>query len=125
MNLIKSDSIPYFIRDKERETANIKKANDFLSFKFEAVQFHGISGWRTTLDSFLKVYKACKTKEFFPYGWFDNPDKLDFHNLPPYEAFFSKLRNNNPLDEDFIDYEKGGEQQALKSFKSRLCLHLV
>ena len=37
----------------------------------------------------------------------------------PHEAFFSKLRNNKPLDKDFFDYEKlrkSGldEQQALK-----------
>ena len=42
--------------------------------------------------------------------------------MPPYEAFFSKLRNNNPLDKDFIDYEKlrrSGldEQQALKKLQ--------
>ena len=43
----------------------------------------------------------------------------------PHEAFSSKLRNNNPLDKDFKDYQKlrsSGldEQQALKKlqFKS-------
>ena len=79
-------------------------------------------GGATTLDSFLKAYKASETKGFFPYEWFDNPDKLDFPGLPPYEAFFSKLRNNNPLDKDFTDYEKlrkSGldEQQALKKLQ--------
>ena len=39
--------------------------------------------------------------------------------MPPYEAFFNKLRNNNPLDKNFTDYEKlrkSGldEQQAPK-----------
>ena len=63
-----------------------------------------------------------KQKDFFPYEWFDNPDKLDFPGLPPYEALFSKLRNNNPLDKDFTDYEKlrkSGldEQQALKKLQ--------
>ena len=79
-------------------------------------------GGATTLDSFLKAYKARETKEFFPYEWFDNPDKLDFPGLPPYEAFFSKPRNNNPRDKDFIDYEKlrkSGldEQQSLKKLQ--------
>ena len=42
--------------------------------------------------------------------------------MPPYEAFFSKLRNNNPLNKDFIDYEKlrksgFDEQQALKKLQ--------
>ena len=73
----------------------------------------------TTLDSFLKAYKASEMKGFFLYEWFDNLDKLDFYKMPPYEAFFSKLRNNNPLDKDFVDYEKLrksglNNQQALK-----------
>ena len=125
LNLIKSYLIPYLIRDKEQETSVIKKANDFISFKFGDVQFLDIMkflGGATTLDSFLKAYKASETKGFFPYEWFDNPDKLDFPGLPPYEAFFSKLRNNNPLDKDFTDYEKlrkSGldEQQALKKLQ--------
>ena len=125
LNLIKSYLIPYLIRDKEQETSVIKKANDFISFKFGDVQFLDIMkflGGATTLDSFRKAYKASETKGFFPHEWFDNPDKLDFPELPPYEAFFSKLRNNNPLDKDFVDYEKlrksgFDEQQALKKLQ--------
>ena len=106
LKLIKSYLILYLIRDKEQETSVIKNANDYISFKFGDVQILDIMkflGGSTTLDSFLKTYKARETKEFFPYEWFDNPDKLDFPELPPYEVLFSKLRNNNPLDEDFID----------------------
>ena len=79
-------------------------------------------GGETSLDSFLKAYKASETKGFFPYEWFDSADKLDNEALHPYEAFFSKLRNNNPLDIDFKDYQKlrsNGldEQQALKKLQ--------
>ena len=93
--------------------------------EFGDVQFLDIMkflGGATTLDSFLKVYKASETKGFFPCEWFDIPDKLDFPEMPPYETFFSKLRNNNPLDKDFIHYEKLrnsvlAEQQALKKLQ--------
>ena len=34
LKLIKSYLIPYLIRDKEQKTSVIKKANDFISFKF-------------------------------------------------------------------------------------------
>ena len=110
------------IRDKEQETTVNKKANDFISFKFGDVQFLDFMkflGGATILDSFLKAYKASETKGFFPYEWFDNPDKLDFPELPPYEAFVSKLRNNNLLDKDFPDYRKLrntglDEQEVLK-----------
>ena len=81
-------------------------------------------GGATTLFSFLKVYKTSETKRLFPYERFDKPGKLDIHELPPYEAFFRKLRNNNPLNEDFIDYEKlrkiGLDEQQFSCFKSKL-----
>ena len=125
LNKIKSYLIPYLICDKEIEPAVIKKANDFISFKFGDVQFLDIMkflGGATTLDSFLKAYKASETKGFFPYEWFDSPDKLDCTELPPYETFFSKLRNHNPREKDFNDYQKlvnGGldQQSALKKLR--------
>ena len=57
----------------------------------------------TSLDSFVKAYKASEAKRFLTYERFDCADKLENEDLPPYEAFFSKLRNNNPLalDKDF------------------------
>ena len=65
LNLIKSYLIPYLIRDKEQESSVIKKANDFISFKFEDVQFLDIMKFlrgATTLDSFLKAYKASEKR---------------------------------------------------------------
>ena len=58
LNLIKSYLIPYLICDKEIEPTVIKKANDFISFKFGDVQSLDIMkflGGATTLDSFLKA----------------------------------------------------------------------
>ena len=63
-------------------------------------------GGATSLHSFLKAYKTEETKGFFPYEWFDNPEKLNNKELPPYDSFFSKLRNINPLEKDYNDFEK-------------------
>ena len=109
INLIKSYLIPYLINEKEIEPSIIKKANDFVSLKFEDVQLLDIMkflGGATTLDSFLKAYKACEMKLYFPYEWFDTPNKLDEQQLPSYDDFYSKLKNNNPLDKEFDDYQK-------------------
>ena len=109
LNMIKSYLIPYLINDKEAEPMVIKKANDFISFQFGDIQFLEIMkflGGATSLGSFLKAYKASELKKFFPYEWFDSANELENEELPPYEAFFSKLRNNNPLDKDFQDYPK-------------------
>ena len=38
-NLIKSSFIPYLIRDTQQETSVIKKASNFIYFKFGDVQF--------------------------------------------------------------------------------------
>ena len=115
----------YLIRNKEQETAVIKETNKMMSFKFGDVQFPDIMeilGGATPLNSFLEAYEASETKGFFPYERFDNPQKLDFSELPPYKAFSSKFKNKNPPDKDFLDYEKlrkSGleEQQALKKLQ--------
>ena len=62
-------------------------------------------GGATSLDSFLKAYKTEKTKGFIHQEWFENPEKLNNGELPPYQSFFSKLRNINPLEKDYNDSE--------------------
>ena len=67
LKLIKSYLIPDLINDKEAEPMVIKKANDFISFKFGDIQFLDnlkFLGGATSLDSFLKAYKANETKSF-------------------------------------------------------------
>ena len=58
----------------------------------------------TSLDSFLKAYKTSETKGFFPCEWFDHPDKMQNPELPPYDAFYSKLHGCNPLETEYTDY---------------------
>ena len=77
-------------------------------------------GGATTSDSFLKAYKASETKGYFPYEWFDTPNKLDEQQLASYDDFYSKLKNSKPLDKEFDDYQKLlntriTEKQALKN----------
>ena len=122
LNLIKSYLLPYLIHEPDIQPTVIKKANHFVFFKFGDVQFLDILnflGGATSLDSFLKAYKTNETKVFFPYEWFDSPNKLDVTFLPPYECFFSKLRDHNPLEKEFTDFTKLlnsglSQQEALK-----------
>ena len=62
-------------------------------------------GGATSLDSFLIAYKTEEAKGFFPFEWFDNPEKLNNKELHPYDSFFCKLRNINPLEKDYNDFE--------------------
>ena len=69
------------------------------------LDFMNILGGATSLESFLKAYKTEETKCFFSYEWFDNHEKLNNRELPPYDSFFSKLRNINPPEKDYNDFE--------------------
>ena len=109
INLIKSYLLPVLINARNMEPTVIKKANQFVSFKFGDVQLLDIMnflGGATSLDSFLKAYKTAETENFFPYEWFDCPQKMNNSKLPPCDTFFSKLRNVNPFQKDYSDYQK-------------------
>ena len=93
------------------EPTVIKKANHFVFFKFgdgdvQLPDVMNFLGGATSLDSFLKAYKTSETKGFFPYEWFDCPQKMNNRELPSYDAFFSKRRNVNPLEKDYSVYRK-------------------
>ena len=109
INLIKSYLLPILINERNMEPTVIEKANQFVSFKFGDVQLLDIMNFlsgATSLDSFLKAYKTAETKDLFPYEWFDCPQRMSNSELPPYDAFFSKLQNVNPLEKDYSDYQK-------------------
>ena len=108
INLIKSYLLPILVNEQDLEPTVIKKANQFVFFKFGDIQLVDIMnffGGATSLDSFLKAYKSKKTNGFFPYEWFDCPEKMNNKELPPYDSFFSILRNNNPLEKDYNDFQ--------------------
>ena len=63
-------------------------------------------GGAASLDCFLKAFQSEDTKGDFPCEWFDSSTKLDCNHLPPYDSFFSKLKNLNPLEKDFCQFKK-------------------
>ena len=99
--------LPILVNERDIEPTVIKKAKQFISFKFGDIQLFDIlnfPGGATSFDSFLKAYKFWETKEFFPNEWLDHPNKLQNTELPPYDAFYSKLRSCNPLEAENTDY---------------------
>ena len=108
INLIKSYLLPILVNERDIEPTVIQKANQFVSYKFGDIQLLDIMnllGGATSFDSFLKAYKTKETKGFFPYEWFDCPEKMNNKELPPYESFFSILRKSNPLEKDYNDFQ--------------------
>ena len=100
--------LPILVNEQDTEPTVIKKAKQFISFRFGDIQLLDIMnflGGATSLDTFLKAYKTKETKSFFPYEWFDCPEKINNKEFPPYDSFFSVLRNSNPLEKDYNDFQ--------------------
>ena len=90
LNIIISYLLPILVNEQDTEPTVIKKANQFISFKFADIQLLDIMnflGGATSLDSFLKAYRTSETKVFFPYKWFDHPDKMENTELPHMTPF--------------------------------------
>ena len=104
MNLIKSNLLPILVNERDSEPTVIKKANQFVPFKFGDIQLLDIMNFfagATSLDSFPKGEKTKETTGFFPYDGFDCPEKINNNELPPYDSFFSILRNSKPFEKDY------------------------
>ena len=107
LNLIKTYLLPILAKERDLGLTVIKKANQFISFKFGDIQLLEIKnflGGAASLASFLKAYKTSETEGFFPYEWFNHPDKQQTTELPPYGVFYSELRSCNPLEAEYTDY---------------------
>ena len=105
INLIKSYLLPILVNEQQFEPTVIKNDNQFVSFKFCDVQLLDVInflGGATSLDSFLNDNKTEDTKSFFPLK---NLEMLNNKEVPPYGSFFSKLRNFNPLEKDYNDFD--------------------
>jgi len=56
-------------------------------------------------------------KGVFPYDWFNSLEKLDETQLPPKEAFYSKLNNSDITDNDFEHALKVWDNFKIKTFR--------
>ena len=104
INLTEPYLLPILINERNMEPIVIKKANQFVSFKFGEVQLLDILnflGGATSLDSFLKAYKTAETKGFFPYEWFDCPQKMNNSELPLTTHFSANFETWTPLKKTF------------------------
>ena len=58
------------------------------------------------LDTFIKSFadNTSSHKSYFPYEYLNSYDKLTETEMPPYDAFVSKLRQENQLDSEYQTY---------------------
>ena len=75
------------------------------------------------LKRFYKESQLLR-KGVFPYGWFDRFEKLSETQLPPKEAFHSKLFDTDTTDEDYFHAQKVWETFGMKNIQDYHGLYL-
>ena len=99
LNLIKK----YFAEKLANTTNKVKVAKNgskimfMLTARLRFLDIINYLGPGTSYERWVKAYDCKTTKSWFPYEWFDKPDKLDYPGLPDYMHWYSKLKNEYTL----------------------------
>jgi hypothetical protein len=101
----------------------VKRNNNIMCIKTEKLKFLDISNYLApgfSYSQYLKAYKCTEQKGFFPYEWMTSLDKLNVSQLPPHEAFFSTLKNENISAEDYQLCQRVWQDNDMKTMKEFL-----
>ena len=112
LNLIK----PHLLKSLQRfvtlsSIKCIKRNARFLLLSTPNLRFIDCSHFvaaGTSLDKFLKAYGSEVNKFFFPYEHLTSFDVLSETFLPPYESFYSSLKNENVLETEINAFLQSG-----------------
>ena len=106
----------------QQPTFTVKKSRKYPCIKTEHLKFLDVLQFLApgyNLKSFFKAFGVTKQKGFFPYGYFTSAEQLDETTLPPYETFYSIIKECNVLEEEYISFQKlmiqgKSQQEALQ-----------
>ncbi|XP_069109836.1 LOW QUALITY PROTEIN: uncharacterized protein [Argopecten irradians] len=108
LNLIKTRLVKQLNMAEDKNSFVVKKCNQYMCISSERFRFIDISSFLaagSSYDQFIKAYHPGEMRKgYFCYEFLDSPDKLDYPRLPPYESFFSELKQCNVLEEEFDAY---------------------
>ena len=85
---------------KVRVAKNGNKIMFLLTQEFRFLDIINYLGPRTSYEKWTKAYECTAEKSWFPYEWFDTPEKLDHPGLPDYPAGYSRLKGGYVLTRD-------------------------
>ena len=119
LNLVKSKLCEHLqLTDQDKHSFTVKRNNSYLTIATPSLKFLDVSHYIApgySYAQFLKNYKAKEQKGFFCYQYLTDPSVLKETKLPPYEAFFSDLKECNVLEQEL----KHWQQKRLVSMKSQ------
>ena len=73
----------------------------------------------------LKKFMLERRKGVFPYEWFHSMDKLNNTELPPKEAFYSKLKQNGFTDKECKQAIDCWNNTGCETIKDYMMLYLM
>ena len=89
-----------------------------LTCGFRFLDIINYLGPGTTYEKWVKAYECKTVKSWFPYEWFDRPEKLDYPGLPDYMDWYSKLKGDFVLKlSEWKACKKRFREKGMKTFK--------
>jgi hypothetical protein len=111
--------------NKEGKECEVKRELRFLdSFRFMPSSLDALSK-NLTKEQCKNIGSRYKGKQLdlllrkgvYPYDWVDCLSKLDEHNLPPKEAFYSRLNDSGISDDDYEHAQTVWKEFGCKTFR--------
>ena len=78
--------------NKVKVAKNGNKIMFLLTQGFRFLDIINYLGPGTSYEKWTKAYECTAEKSWFPYKWFDTPEKLDHPGLPDYPAWHSRVK---------------------------------
>ena len=118
LKLIRQHFIPLLAQDPGTFAAEKNGRIMFINTpKFKFLDVLNYLGPGITYEKWVKTYGATLSKSWLPYEWFDSPDKLDFPGLPPYMAWYSKLKGEYVLTlKEYDDCHHIFKERGMQTF---------
>jgi len=102
----------------------VKNGTRIMFIETKELKFLDISNYLapgTSYEKWVKAYGCEQKKSWFPYEWFDSPEKLEEKSLPDYEYWYSELKGRYLLTRKEWEYcKKLYEEKGMKTFKDWL-----
>ena len=91
-------------KDRKLETKVLKKTSKYLTIQIGGIIFKDILNYTSpcSLSKYLKQWNAPEAKGIFPHGYFKSIEEIRTQvKFPPYEAFFSELKQSNVPENEY------------------------
>ena len=102
---------------KVRVAKNGNKIMFLLTQEFRYLDIINYLDPGTSHEKWTKAYESTAEKSWFPYEWFDTPEKLDRPGLPDYPAWYSRLKEEYTLKlSEWVACKRLFKQKGMRTF---------